>query len=270
MFYTVVSVVCESQTYPSIPSQWIHTQSLSLTHTHRNTRNQSQPARECETPQYLSVSRNLAQALGSSQRLSVWDQRPVKKIQPQNITHTRRHTHTQRLWEVKKCQTGVLGGFVWFGCLPLSDERCHFPSYFMKDEGGGEWLVKEHARWKDARQMSAHTFPPFFFILCAFFILCLCPSSSFLLTSLSRSIIFSLSLWGLEASQTAPSWNGVWKHPGIYQLLLNLLSDCQIPHHSCAHTHMHTYTQHLARVKQPLLSQKIDIKKKKNKKYPSD
>lgn len=25
---------------------------------------------------------------------------------------------------------------MWFGCLPLSDERCHFSSYFMKEEGG--------------------------------------------------------------------------------------------------------------------------------------
>lgn len=121
-------------------------------------------------------------------------------------------------------------------------------------------MVKEHARWKDARQMSSHTSPPFFFFLCSFFVLC--SFLSFLLTSL----IFSLSLWGLEASQAASSWNWVWNHPGIYQLLLNLLSGCQIPHRSCAYSHSyaHIHTPP-GRVKQPLFWQKIDIKKEEQK-----
>lgn len=66
---------------------------------------------------------------------------------------------------------------------------------------------------------------------------------------------------------------GIWRHhrpllagtvsqsiQGIYQLLLNLLSNCQIPHQSCAHKHAHIHTLP-GRVKQPLFSQKIGIKK---------
>lgn len=134
----------------------------------------------------------------------------------------------------------------------------------MKDEGRGEsdWSKSMQGERMPGRCQLTPSLP-FFLILCAFFIPRLCLSSSFLLLTF-LSLIFSLSLWGLEASRTAPSWNSVWKHPGIYQLLLNLLSDCQMPHHSCAqnHTHTHTHTPP-GRVKQSLFSQKIDIKKRR-------
>lgn len=109
--------------------------------------------------------------------------------------------------------------------------------------------------------MSAHTFLPF--------------SSSCVLSSFSVSVslhhlsqpplplIFSLSLWHLEASQTTPSWNCVSKHTGNISVIIK--PALQLPNTSsvmCAQTrtqaHIHTLP---GRVKQPLFSQKIGIKK---------
>lgn len=196
VLYCSLSVVCESQTYPGIPSQWIHTHSHSLLHTHRHAHNQSQPARECETPQYLSVSRNLAEALGSSQRRSVWDQRPVKKIHPSEYnTHTHIRSASEKWRSVRQ---GCRGGFVWFGCLPLSDERCHFSSYFMKDEGRGGAIGQRACKVKGCQADVRSHLPSLFLHL-----VCFLHSPS-----LSRFIIspnlFSLSSFLFHF--------GVWRH----------------------------------------------------------
>lgn len=113
--------------------------------------------------------------------------------------------------------------------------------------------------------MSAHTFLPF--------------SSSCVLSSFSVSIslhhfsqpplllIFSLSLWHLEASQTTPSWNWVSKHTGNISVIIK--PALQLPNTSsvmCAQTRTHAHIHTLpGRVKQPLFSQKIGIKKEEQK-----
>lgn len=144
---------------------------------------------------------------------------------------------------------------------------------------GRELLVIEHTRWKDARQMSVHTFPPFsLHPVCLTTSVLLCLSSSLFPTfpslSLSLSLLFSPLLWGLEASQTAPGWNQVWKHPGDISVIIK--PALRLPNTSslmCTHRHMHTRA-HIhthtppGRVKQLLLSQKIDIKKAEEQKIP--
>lgn len=204
--------------------------------------NQGQPARECETPQYLSVSRNLAEALGSSQRLSVWDQRPVKKY-TLRIKHT--HMYTQSLGEVKKCQTVVLGGDSCGldVCLCQMNDVIFPPTLWKMREGESDWSESIQGERMPGRCQLTPSLP-FSSSRMLFFILYLCPSSSLLLTPLP--LIFSLSLWGLEASQTAPSWNRVWRHSGISVIIKPAL---RLPNTSSlmrSHTHAHIYTHHLA------------------------
>lgn len=100
------------------------------------------------------------------------------------------------------------------------------------------------------------------------------PSLSLLIISphLSLYHLFSFTLGFGGITDRSQLERGLKASTWIYQLLLNLLSDCQIPHHSCArartHAHLHTAP---GRLKQPLFSQKIDIKKEEEqKKYPSD
>lgn len=185
-------------------------------------------------PPYLSLSkpgRGTEFILNSS----VWDQGLVKKNTHFRVKQS--HTHnTLKKWR-SFWQWGW-GGFVWFGPLPLSDEWSHFFLCFMKDEGRGRVIgASMQGNVRMPSQMSAHTFPPFFFILCAFFIFHL---SLHLSTKLLRSYHLSLSHLDVEASQVTHSKNQVWKYTWIFQLLINLLSDFQIPHHSCAHVRTHT------------------------------
>lgn len=170
------------------------------------------------------------------------------------------YAHSQRLSEVKKCQTGVSrGGFVWLDVCICQMSDVIFPPTLWKMRESGQRACKVKGCQAD---VSSHL-PSLFLHL--------------LLSSISVSILplfiispkFSLSSFFLshrEASQTAPSWNRVWKYSGTYQLLLNLLSDCQIPHHSCmrTYTYAHIHTPP-GKVKQPLFSQKIDIKKEEPK-----
>lgn len=88
------------------------------THTffqHRNNR-----ASQLEGARRLSISRRAEtwQTLSSSQEFSVCDQRFVKKT-----LNWESYTHTEK-WKMH--QMGMLEGFVGFGCLPASDERCNF------------------------------------------------------------------------------------------------------------------------------------------------
>lgn len=128
---------------------------------------------------------------------------------------------------------------MWFGCLPLSDEQCHFSSYFVKDEATGRGIGQRACKVKGCQANVSSHLPSLFFILCAFFIFRLCLSSSFLPTS-SPSFLFYFGIWRHHRPLLAGTVSQSIQ--GIYQLLLNLLSSCQIPHHSCAHKHTHMYT----------------------------
>lgn len=151
-------------------------------------------------------------------------------------------------WRSEKVAGRGVGG--WRGLGGLDVCLCQmrdviFPSHFTNDEGRREWLVKEHARWKDARQMSALTFPPFFFIFWAFLCLCLRPSSSFLLTSYHHLFSFTLGSGGitdrsqLERGLKASSDISVIIKPA---LRLPNTSSSLMCIHSQTHTYMHIYT----------------------------
>lgn len=105
-----------------------------------------------------------------------------------------------------------------------------FPPTLWKMREGRVSTVKEHARWKDARQMSAHTFPPS--LLCSFF--CSLLPSLFITTS-NPSHFFLLHFGVGRYHRPLPAGMRL-QSIQEYQLLLNLLFNCQVPHPSRAHT----------------------------------
>lgn len=197
VLYCSLSCVWESDVsrhpYP------IDTHSLSLFNTHTDTHT-------TRASQLESVRRlNISQWVETWQRhwvhlnVSLCETRGLwKKYTPQNITHT--HAHTQCLWEVRKCQTGVsgAGGIVWFGCLPLSDERCHFSSYFMKDEGRGRVIGQRACKVKGCQADVISHLPSLFLHL-----VCFLHSTSLSLFIISPNL-FSLSSFLFHF--------GVWRH----------------------------------------------------------
>ena len=255
VLYCSLSCVWESDVsrhpYP------MDTHSLSLSNTHTDTHT-------TRASQLESVRRlNISQWVETWQRhwvhlnVSLCETRGLwKKYTPQNITHTRTHTHSaSEKWRSVRQGCREVGGLCGLDVCLCQMSDVIFPPTLWKTRGEGEWLVKEHARWKDARQMSSHTFPPFFFILCAFFILRLCLSSSFLLTfSLSHLFSFTLGSGGItDRSQLEPGLKASRDISVIIKPALRLPNTsslmCSHSHtHTHTHTrrHMHTYTHHLA------------------------
>lgn len=146
---------------------------------------------------------------------------------------------------------------MWFGCLPLSDERCHFSSYFMKDEERGRVIGQRACKVKGCQADVDSHLPSLFLHLA-------CLSSSFLLTfSLSHLFSFTLGSGGItDRSQLEPGLKASRDISVIIKPALRLPNTSSLMR---AHTHTHTPP---GRVKQPLFSQKIDIKKEEEQKIP--
>lgn len=182
-----------------------------------------------------------------------------KKKHPQTITHTHTHARTcsQRLREVKTCQTVVLGEIcvVWMFALVRWAMSFFLLLYEKRRRGrvNGQRACKVRGCQAD---VSSH-FPSLLLQLMFFLHFlswsCLIISAN---SPLSHLFAFHFGVW----RQAAPSWKWVWKHPGIYQLLLNPLIGCQIPHHSCEHMHKYAHIHTPPdKVKQPHFWQTIDI-----------
>lgn len=169
-----------------MPSQCIHTSKSQV---------------ECETPLYLSLKRNLAEARGSSQRRSVWSHMNEKYLS-KYCKHT--HAQAQRLEGGQRCQTvvSIEACVVWMFAFVRWVMRS---SLFHENPG---CLNGQRACEADECQVDimSHLTPY---------------SSSTLCPTL---LIITLRRY----RRALPA--GPQKHPGMYQFLLKWLSQCQIPH----------------------------------------
>lgn len=167
MFYTFLSVVCESQTYQEISSQWIHTRSLfffsTLTQTHR----QISMASQLQSVRRLNISQQAEtwQRHWVHLNVSLCETRGRQiKYSAQNVTHTQTH----RSEEVS--DRGFRGDLYDLDICLCRMSNVIFPSSLWKIRQSGEsdWSKSMQGKGCPA-DVSSHLLP-FYFILCCFFL----------------------------------------------------------------------------------------------------